>query len=305
MEVRLLLDAMGCMPVRASFLSELTAAGGKHALFMPMLHVPFRGRANLRNHRKIVLFDRKTAIIGGMNLAQEYMGVQSDPGRWHDLSLTVEGPVVGDLYSVFRGDWAFAAKEDLPALEAVPARLQSCDALPLQIIPSGPDVSGDTLYDAVVTSLFGARKRFLVVTPYFVPDEMLVKSLCIAARRGADVRIVVPLNSNHRLADLVRRSYLRQIQQAGGTIHCFRPGMLHAKVILVDDLLAIVGSMNMDVRSFFLNYEIALFMYSHQMTQRLEAWVEDIMAQSDTGVKKAPAAVELLEGAGRLLAPLL
>ena len=304
-QVRLLLDAMGCFPVRERFLRELTAAGGKHAFFMPMLHVPFRGRANLRNHRKILVFDRKTAIIGGMNLAQEYMGITSDPKRWHDLSLTVEGPAVGDLYSVFHGDWAFAAKEDLPALEALPPPLQSGDTLPLQIIPSGPDIAGDTLYDAVVTSMFGARERVWVVTPYFVPDEMLAKSICIAARRGADVRIVVPRTSNHVLADLVRRSYLRQVQEAGGTVHCFKPGMLHAKVILVDDRLAIVGSMNMDVRSFFLNYEIALFMYSHQMTHRLAAWVEEIMAQSEVGVKKAPAAVEFIEGAGRLLAPLL
>jgi cardiolipin synthase len=304
-QVRLLLDAMGCMNVRRRFLHELTAAGGRHAFFMPMLHLPFRGRANLRNHRKILVFDHKTAIIGGMNLAQEYMGVQSDPGRWHDFSLTVEGPAVADLYSVFRGDWAFAAREELPALEAGPPALQSGDTLPLQLIPSGPDMSGDTLYDAVLTSIFGARERVWIVTPYFVPDEMLAKAMCIAARRGADVRIVVPLTSNHRLADVVRRSYLRQIQEAGGTVHCFRPGMLHAKVILIDDHLAIVGSMNMDVRSFFLNYEIALFMYSRQMTHRLEAWTGDVMGQCDVGMKEAPVAVQYLEGACRLLAPLL
>ncbi len=134
---------------------------------------------------------------------------------------------------------------------------------------------------------------------------MLTRTICIAARRGTDVRIVVPLNSNHRVADLVRRGYLRQVQEAGATVYCFRPGMLHAKVIVVDDRLTIVGSMNMDVRSFFLNYEVALFMYSRAMTQRLAVWVEDVMAQSDTGVRDVHGAVEFLEGMGRLLAPLL
>jgi cardiolipin synthase len=304
-EVCLLLDAMGCLPVRGRFLRDLTAAGGKYAFFMPMLHIPFRGRANLRNHRKILLFDRRRAIIGGMNLAREYMGKSSDPQRWHDLSMTVEGPVVADLYTVFRGDWAFAAKEELPPLEAVPEPLTGDGVIPLELVPSGPDMPGDTLYDAVVSSLFSARERIWITTPYFVPDEMLTKSICIAARRGADVRIVVPRASNHRLADLVRRSYLRQVQEAGGAVYSFRPGMLHAKVILIDERLAIVGSMNMDVRSFFLNYEVALFTYSREMTQRLAGWVGQTMAQSDVGLREAHVAVEFIEGAGRLLAPLL
>jgi cardiolipin synthase len=304
-KVYLLLDAVGCWPVRGHFLRELTAAGGRHAYFMPMLHLPFHGRANLRNHRKMLIFDHARAIVGGMNLASEYMGKTSDPKRWHDLSLTVEGPVVADLYTIFRGDWAFAAKEELPHAPAAPAPVSGGDAVPIQLIPSGPDTPGDTLYDAVVTSLFGARSRVWIVTPYFVPDEMLTKSICIAARRGVDVRIVVPRVSNHPAADLVRRSYLRQVQEAGCTVHCFRPGMLHAKVIVVDERLAVVGSMNMDVRSFFLNYEVALFMYSRDIAGQLTAWVEDLMAKSDIGLREAHVAVEFLEGLGRLLAPLL
>jgi len=304
-EVYLLLDAVGCLPVRGRFLRPLTDAGGKHAFFMPMLHVPFRGRANLRNHRKILVFDRRTAIVGGMNLAREYMGQTTDPKRWHDLSLTVEGPVVSDLYSIFCGDWAFAAGEELAPMPQACPLVQGDETVPLQLVPSGPDMPEDSLYDAVVTALFSARRRVWIVTPYFVPDEMLTRTICIAARRGTDVRIVVPLNSNHRVADLVRRGYLRQVQEAGATVYCFRPGMLHAKVIVVDDRLTIVGSMNMDVRSFFLNYEVALFMYSRAMTQRLAVWVEDVMAQSDTGVRDVHGAVEFLEGMGRLLAPLL
>ncbi len=304
-EVCLLLDGLGCWPVRGKFLRPLTDAGGRHASFMPMLHLPFRGRANLRNHRKILIFDRRSAIVGGMNLAREYMGQTTDPKRWHDLSLTVEGPVVSDLYTIFCGDWAFAAGEELAPMPQACPLVQGEHTVPLQLVPSGPDMPEDSLYDAVVTGLFSARERVWIVTPYFVPDEMLTKALCIAARRGADVRIVVPLASNHRVADLVRRSYLRQVQEAGATVYCFRPGMLHAKVIVVDERLSIVGSMNMDVRSFFLNYEVALLAYSRGITQQLAAWVEDVMAQSETGVKDVHGAVEFLEGMGRLLAPLL
>jgi len=304
-EVRLLLDAVGCRKVGRRFLHDFTEAGGRHAFFMPMLRVPLRGRANLRNHRKIALFDGKTAIVGGMNLAGEYMGMATDPGRWHDLSLAVQGPLVADLHTVFRGDWAFAAGEELPALDREPAPLSGGDLTSVQLVPSGPDIEGDTLYDAVVAALFEARRRVWITTPYFVPDEMLARAMCMAARRGADVRIVVPQVSNHRLADLVRRSYLREIQDAGGTVYRFRPGMLHAKIILVDDRPAIAGSMNVDVRSFFLNYEIALFIYSSRLAHRLEDWVQGVMAESEVGVRQSHVAVEFLEGVGRLLAPLL
>ena len=144
-----------------------------------------------------------------------------------------------------------------------------------------------------------------IVTPYFIPDEMLLKAMCITARRGIDVRVVVPRVSNHPLADLVRRSYLRQIQDSGATVCNFTPGMLHGKVILVDDALGIVGSMNMDMRSFFLNYEIALFIYDESEVKELDSWVTDTMRQSVPGIKKANIAIQFFEGAARLLAPLL
>src|SRR5262249_6952063 len=106
--VRLLLDAVGSWRVRRRFLNPLAAASARVAFFMPVIHIPFRGRANLRNHRKIVVVDRRIAIIGGMNLSGEYMGPTPDPKRWRDLSLVLEGPAVGDLAELFRSDWKFA-----------------------------------------------------------------------------------------------------------------------------------------------------------------------------------------------------
>jgi len=302
--VRLLLDALGSFRVTARMLSPLRAGGGQCAFFMPMMHLPFRGRANLRNHRKIIIVDNATAMLGGMNIAREYMGTAPDKLRWHDLSFIVKGPVVIDLLHVFRSDWQFASKQKIAPQDAI-AAAETGATTALQLVPSGPDVAGDPFFDSILTALFKARSRVWIATPYFIPDEMLLKALCIAARRGIDVRIVVPKVSNHRLADLVRRSFLRQIQDSGATICYFTPGMMHGKVILVDSTLGIVGSMNMDIRSFFLNYEIALFIYNENTVKELEAWTTDLMSQSVNYIKKASVTVGFLEGVARLLSPLL
>lgn len=302
--VRLLLDALGSFRVSKRTLAPFLAAGGHYAFFMPMMHVPFRGRANLRNHRKIMIADGATAIIGGMNIAWDYMGMTLGMRRWHDLSFLVKGPVIGDLHHVFHSDWQFAAKLKTAHEDVTVAAIAGATVM-LELVPSGPDVVGDPLYESIVTALFKARERVWIVTPYFIPDEMLLKAICVAARRGVDVRIVVPSISNHPLADLVRRSYLREAQDSGVKICNFTQGMMHAKAIIVDGTLGIVGSMNMDMRSFFLNYEVALFIYNETMVQELDRWVEDLLSQCVQGIKKANIAVEFFEGVARLLAPLL
>jgi cardiolipin synthase len=302
--VRLLLDAIGSFRISKKMLAPLLANGGQCAFFMPMMHLPFRGRANLRNHRKIIIVDNATALLGGMNIAREYMGTAASTRRWHDLSFIVKGPVLADLQHVFRSDWQFAAKQKITK-EDVPVLAGAGATTALQLVPSGPDIAGDPLYESIITALFKAQHRVWIVTPYFVPDEMLLKAICIAAKRGIDVRIVVPRVSNHRLADLVRRSYLRQMLDSGATIYNFKPGMMHGKVFLVDTTLGVVGSMNMDIRSFFLNYEVALFIFNESVIKELDCWVTDLMSQSVQGIKKANVVVEFIEGVARLLAPLL
>ncbi|MCE5251413.1 phospholipase D-like domain-containing protein [bacterium] len=304
-EVCLLLDALGSFHITDHHLSDFKAAGGKYAFFMPMIHLPFRGRANLRNHRKMALIDHTTAITGGMNLAHEYMGPSPDPGRWRDISLAVEGPVVQDFYTVFQSDWKFAAKEDLPLFPDNPVCGEVTGGVSLQLVPSGPDVDGDPLYDTIITHMFTAQKRIWIVTPYFIPDEILVKALSVAARRGVDVRVVVPKTSNHLLADLVREGYLRQIQASGTTVFKFVPVMMHGKLVIIDDSLGIIGSANMDLRSFFLNYEIALFIYSEDIVRLLDSWAHGLMKESETGVKGPKGITGVFEGFARLLAPLL
>jgi cardiolipin synthase len=303
--VRLLLDALGSVHIRRRFLAPLTAGGGKYAFFMPMIHWPFRGRANLRNHRKMIIADGKAAMIGGMNLAAEYMGPELSPDRWTDLSILLEGPVVAHLTEIFRSDWRFAAKKDLPGVAVFDRPSNAPSQAQLQLIASGPDVPGDTLRDAVLTAIFNAKRRIWVVTPYFVPDELLQEGVCIAARRGVDVRLIIPRRSNHRLADLSRESYLNQTQEAGAEIWLYRPKMLHAKAVLIDDALAVVGSANMDMRSLLLNFEVGLCIYDAGVVAQIDAWIKDLIKNCTMRSHPRRSSLNLVEGVGRILAPLL
>lgn len=304
--VRLLLDDVGSWRVGRKFVSPLTAAGAKVAFFMPMLHLPFRGRTNLRNHRKIVVVDGRHALTGGMNLAEEYMGPTPDPKRWRDFSLVSSGPAVLDLADLFRSDWKFATGETIAKEEEKESTcaVESNGSI-AQVVASGPDVSGDPLYAALVSVAFAAKWRIWVVTPYFIPDETLARALELAARRGVDVRVIVPNQSNHGTADLARVSYLRQIQNAGGQVLLYQPGMVHAKVVLIDQDLAIVGSANMDMRSLFLNYEVAVFLYSQPQVDATAAWIETLMSQSQRGLSERGRLTQLTEDVVRLLSPLL
>jgi cardiolipin synthase len=299
-EVRLLLDDFLRFHAPHDLLRKLEAAGGQVQRFMPLVHVPFRGRGNLRNHRKIALFDGERAIVGGMNLADEYMGPAPSETRWRDLSTLVTGDAVSTLDAIFRADWEFASQKRLTAPPSPP----SPGSVALRVIPSGPDSPSDPIYDALLMAVFRAESRFWISTPYFIPDEPLMRALAIAARRGIDVRIFVPARSNHLLADLVAGPCLRELEAEGVRVHRHRI-MLHAKSILVDETLAVVGSANFDMRSLFLDYEIALFFSGKQEVTRLTAWFEATRARSDDGAPRAGWTRTRIESVVRLLAPLL
>ena len=305
LKVCLLIDALGSVRISKKFLSPLTEPGGRVAFFMPMVHWPFRGRANLRNHRKMIICDNQNAIIGGMNLASEYMGPQASAGRWQDLSLLVQGPVVDHLTNIFGLDWKFASKKAL-GHHSTAVQEQESDVNGItQLVASGPDVRNDSLRNAILTSIFRAKRRIWIVTPYFVPDEMMLEALCIAAFRNVDVSIIIPHKSNHRLADLVREGYLTRVQEVGAGVWLYEPRMLHAKAILIDDALAIVGSANMDMRSLLLNYEIALCIYGSDAIRQLEAWMLRLKTDCSSRKLQTKSSYGLIESVGRLFAPLL
>jgi cardiolipin synthase len=318
--VRMLLDSVGSWRIGRRFLAPLLKAGAEVAFFMPVLHIPFRGRANLRNHRKIVVVDSRIALSGGMNLARSYMGPAPDSNYWVDLSVVIQGPAVADLESLFFSDWAFATGEELTgpnrpqtgrpedSPEHSPDRLGASTSTStgmVQVVASGPDVVDDPLYESLVSSIFAARDRIWIVTPYFVPDEMLARSLNLAARRGVDVRLIVPAKSNHLSADLARESYLRDLHEAGGRVLLYQPVILHAKAVILDNHFAVIGSANMDNRSLFLNYEVALFLYSSPQVEAVSAWATRLQADCLRELPRPGWIRELAENIVRLFSPLL
>jgi cardiolipin synthase A/B len=307
--VRLLLDDLGSWRVGRRFLAPLRKAGAHVAYFMPVFHMPFRGRTNLRNHRKVLVVDGRVALTGGMNLAWPYMGPRSLPNQWRDLSVVVEGPAVADIEKLFASDWKFTTGAD-PAGpgEAIDHPHNSAgrmESTVVQVVASGPDVAGDPLYESLLAMIFSAEDRIWIVTPYFVPDEMLVRALTLAARRGVDVRLIVPYRSNHLSADLARAGYLRDLFNEGARVMLYKPVMLHAKAVIFDDRLAVIGSANMDMRSLFLNYEVALFVASPTQVAEVAAWARGLMIETVPELPPPGLPRELAENVVRLLSPLL
>jgi len=309
-KVRLLLDSLGCFPTSGRFCDPLREAGGEVAKFMPVMPLQTRGSANLRNHRKIAVFDHRIAALGGRNLAVEYMGPTPLKRRWRDFGAGIEGPAVQLLNDIFLADWAFASGQSLVDLQKeLPADIPAtAGRSEVQIVASGPDVTGDPLYEGILSLVQQAERSVWIVTPYFIPDEVLQRSLMVQARAGIDIRLVVPAKSNHLITDLARRYHLRELQAAGVKVLYYGPGMNHAKLILIDGAVALWGSANLDMRSLFVNFEVGAITYSAADAGQLRRWMEEVFEQ--TKPMPAPKQQRRLlptigEEIARLLAPML
>ncbi len=319
-KVRLQLDALGCFFASGRFVDPLREAGGEVAKFLPVIPLSSRGSANLRNHRKIAVFDHKIAIIGGHNLAREYMGHQPWKKRWTDIGAVIEGPGAALLDEVFIADWIFAtgrpippsdhpAPDPTPVPEPVLPHLVSPPSGELQVVASGPDVLGDPLYEGILSMIQEAKESIWIVTPYFIPDEVLLRSLIVKARAGRDVTLILPERSNHPVTDLARRPALRQLVRAGARVLAYKPRMLHAKALLVDDRQALLGSANMDMRSLFVNFEIGVLFHTPADVQPIRVWAGELVRHSrlltlsDLRRRRFPA--NLAEDFSRLFTPLL
>lgn len=309
-KVRLLLDSLGCFMSKGRFCDPLRRAGGEVVSFMPMLPLQTRGSANLRNHRKIAVFDHRTALLGGRNLASEYMGPQPLKRRWRDFGAVIEGPAVSLLDEIFIADWAYASGQPIARLhDEIPAGVpEPAGTSELQIVASGPDVPGDPLYEGILSLVQQAQQSIWIVTPYFIPDEVLQRSLVVQARAGIDVRLVVPARSNHPITDLARRPHLRELQRAGVKVLLYGPGMNHAKAILIDESTAVWGSANMDLRSLFVNFEVAAVTYSPADAREVARWMREVFAHTKPlpePRRESRAFPSLGEELGRLIGPLL
>ncbi|TWT55671.1 phospholipase D-like domain-containing protein [Allorhodopirellula solitaria] len=284
-QVRLLVDGFGSFMVPEEQLQRLRDAGGRAVRFKAMSQLSRLAYLNFRNHRKLAVCDGQRAILGGANIVEDEMTDGDAEDTWIDLSLWIEGPAAPQLQSVFCSDWNFETEEELP-----PAKLEDAEAIEgeptsqLTVMPIGPDGPAEILDDFWQFAIHHAEKRIWICTPYCVPPPSAMRALELACRRGIDVRIMVPQVSDLRPVDYARYDYFRDLVEHGGRVFRYGGGMVHAKLGIVDDMTALVGSANFDVRSFFLNYELSVVVHDQPTIERLSDWYADLMDKCEEGV---------------------
>lgn len=283
-KVRLLLDGFGAVWLPRRYFDELRAAGAGIAVFRPFFSLRRIGPRNLRNHRKLVIADDQWLWSGGRNLAAEYFIEIDTQPAWIDLSFDLHGPVAAAAAHQFEIDWASVHRT---VATYVPEITLANEGSLTQFLPSGPDQPEDTVQSLLIDACYRARRRMLVVTPYFVPDDSLRAAMRLAARRGIRVTLAIPAVSNHRLADFVRTRAMRDLAAAGVEFRML-PMMVHAKAVVVDESIALCGSINLDLRSLLLNHEAAVVFYGAAEIHWFATWIEALAVQGEAFVPQPP-----------------
>jgi cardiolipin synthase len=306
--VRLLMDGFGCFGLPRSWRRPLLGAGAEVADFLPMRSLLLQP-VNLRNHRKIVVVDGATAFTGGLNVGDEYRGHMAGLGAWRDVHLRIRGPASRELQRVFFQDWAFATGRFIAPEGYFPRADSPEGSATIAIVPSGPDTRTEAIQRLFVGAISGATREVAVTTPYFVPNESLRVAMELAAMRGVRVRVILPSKSNHAVTFHAGRSFYAQLIDAGVEVCEYEPGIVHAKTLVADSQVALVGSANMDLRSFRLNFEVHTLVHDESTAAALRTEFERDSAQSR--LVDAPSwlargwSPRVKEGAARLVSPLL
>lgn len=281
----MLVDSVGSVRFwRSEWPQKLRAAGISLTEALPIqLWRTFFVRADLRNHRKIAVIDQKIAYTGSFNLVDpNFFKKNAGVGKWVDVMIRGEGSLVQPLAAIFAGDMAVETESNLlqvqrwldsygkkELLHNLQVSQQDQDGIVVQVIPSAPEQGSPVIYDTIVSVIHAATRRIIITTPYFVPDEALLMALTTAATRGVDVTLIVPEAVDSKLVKYASRAYYPRLLQAGVKIALFKGGLLHAKTLTVDTDYALFGTVNMDMRSFYLNMEISLAIYDKDMTNQI------------------------------------
>ncbi len=304
-EVRLLFDGMGCNEIKKRFYREFVRAGGLVGIFFPPLAI----RLNYRNHRKLCIIDGQIAYIGGFNIGNEYIGKSKRFGFWRDTHMKVEGNAVKQLEIRFIMDWNFVSKEKIAVEYKYFPETKLMDYVQMQIISSGPDTNMPNIQFAYFKMINSAEKSIYIATPYFIPDGGILESLRIAALSGIDVRIIIPAKPDHPFVYGANISYLGELLKVGVKCYTYEKGFVHSKIMMIDGKTCSVGTANMDVRSFFLNFEVNAIIYNEDVTAELEReFLNDLAecTQIDANwYAKRPKFLKLKESISRLISPLL
>lgn len=309
-EVRLLYDDMGSRTLGKKYINRLKEAGVKVEAFFPPVLPKINFKINFRNHRKLAIIDGKIGYIGGFNIGDEYLGKDAKFGYWRDTHLRVVGDAVKSMQTRFILDWnqASGSHDHLTHEDRFYAAEPAGD-VGVQIVSSGPDSDWEQIKYGYIKMILSAKKYVYIQTPYFIPDESLRDAVRIAVLSGVDVKIMIPNKPDHPFVYWATLSYIGDMLKAGADVYIYQNGFLHAKTIVVDGKIASVGTANIDVRSFRLNFEVNAFLYNEEIAQQLcEAFHHDITLSTQMTKKlyeRRSIGIRFKESISRLLSPIL
>ncbi|WP_299092575.1 cardiolipin synthase [uncultured Metabacillus sp.] len=309
-EVRFLYDSVGCWKLSKNYIRDLNKSGVEMIPFLPVRIPLLNNKINFRNHRKIIVIDGTVGFVGGLNVGDEYLGKNSHFGYWRDTHLLLKGEAVRTLQMIFLQDWYYMTNKKLSSPTYLTNLLDKPEQTGgVQLIAGGPDNKWDVIKNLFFSMIISAKKSIWIASPYFVPDEDILSALKVAALSGIDVRLLVPYRPDKKIVYYASRSYFPELLDAGAKVYEYTKGFMHSKIIIVDYELASIGTSNMDMRSFHLNFEVNAFLYRTASTQKLvDEFIKDIEQSKEIILEeyaKRAFYKKLFESTARLLSPLL
>lgn len=269
-EVRLLVDGMGSKNIRNKHIKYIRSLGIKFAVFFPGILPYVNIRINYRNHRKIVVIDGQVGYVGGFNVGDEYVNKGKQFDFWRDTHIRVQGEAVNELNKRFILDWDYASEGELKSYEKYFNKQKSYGDVGIQIISSGPDHKEEYIKNAYMKIINNAKKNVYIQTPYLVPDEPMKEALKIAALSGVDVRLMVPGKPDHFFMEWILSANIGELIECGVKIYRYQKGFIHSKTMIADGKVCSIGTANLDIRSFQLNFEINAFIFDDRFTKEQE-----------------------------------
>ncbi len=307
-EVRLIFDDVGSWSLPKKYIKQLRDAGVEVFPFMEVKFPLFTRKVNYRNHRKIIVVDGRVAFMGGMNIADRYLKGDTKLGAWYDTLLRIKGEAVHMLQVIFLVDWFFVSKMQISNRAKYFPDHKISIQHPLQITASGPDSDWASIMQAFFAAITKARSHIFISSPYFIPNESILTALKTASLSGVDVKIILPGKSDSTVVYWSSLSYITELLEAGINVYLFQKGFNHSKIIMIDSSFAIVGSANMDIRSFEDNFEVMAIIYDNELTSQLEEqFNRDIRKSRRVILSKwirRPLKQSVKESVARLFSPL-
>lgn len=308
-KVRVVYDGIGSLKLDEGYLQALSHAGVEHACFAPPKWALLDRKLNYRNHRKIAVIDGRIGFIGGINIGDEYIGLDPKLGFWRDTHVQLQGDAVHDLQDTFMRDWELAKGERLEREERYFPESRVTNGERVLIVPGEPGSNEGQIVGALFAAMASAQKSIYAATPYFIPDPAIAMSLRIAAGRGLDVRLIIPGLADSKLVLLASLSYVHEMLEAGVRVFRYQKGFIHSKVLIIDDTLASVGTANLDMRSLYSNYELLALLFDEKPIRRLERdFMNDLALSEEINADefaRRPKRQRAKEAIMHILSPLL